>query len=130
GEFLEYYAKPKGLRASAVTLIDEVNDAICECLCAHPKVLSHFDFMPHNLFVSPEGEVRVLDFQDMSIVSPVRDIVSLINDRDTDSALGKTRHAALLSYFMKELSPGPDFARRYNEYLLHWDFRVSGRFVL
>lgn len=130
GEFLEYYAKPKGLKRSAVELLEHINDAVCECLCAHPKVLCHFDYMPHNLFVSPDGSIRVLDYQDMCVLSPVRDIVSLINDRDTDSALGKTRHSGLLSYFMQQLGVDEKFPLRYNEYLLHWDFRVSGRFVL
>ncbi len=130
GEFLEYYAKPRGLRPSEIELLQKVNDAICECIMAHPRTLSHFDYMPHNLFVAPDGRIRVLDFQDMSMNSPVRDIVSLINDRDTDTALGKSRHATLLAYFMEKLAVDEMFPQRYDEYLLHWDFRVSGRFVL
>lgn len=129
-EFLEYYAKPRGLKPAAVALLDEINDAICESICSHPRALAHFDYMPHNLYVTPEGKLRVLDFQDMCLVSSVRDIVSLINDRDTDSALGQSRHTKLLQYFMQELKVDQDFGRRYNEHLLHWDFRVSGRFVL
>lgn len=129
-EFLEYYAKPRGIKASAIELLNTVYDSICESLCSHPRVLSHFDYMPHNLFVGPQGRIRVLDFQDMCCVSPVRDIVSLINDRDTDTALGQTRHSKLLFYFMQTLNVDEQFASRYNEYLLHWDFRVSGRFVL
>jgi aminoglycoside/choline kinase family phosphotransferase len=129
-EFLEYYAKPNGIKPAAVALLDKVNDAICESIGSHPRALSHFDYMSHNLFVDPAGKIRVLDFQDMSLVSTSRDICSLINDRDTDSALGKTRHAALLSYYMRELAVDENFGRRYDEYLLHWDFRVSGRFCL
>ncbi|MBN8548364.1 MAG: phosphotransferase [Deltaproteobacteria bacterium] len=129
-EFAEYYAKPKGIKPAALKLLENAYDAICESICSHPRKLSHFDYMSHNLFVTPEGGIRVLDFQDMCLVSPVRDIVSLINDRDTDSALGKSRHARLLEYFMKELAVDAAFPQRYNEYMLHWDFRVSGRFVL
>lgn len=129
-EFAEYYAKPKGIKPAALKLLEQAYDAICESICSHPRKLSHFDYMSHNLFVSPQGKIRVLDFQDMCLVSPVRDIVSLINDRDTDSALGKTLHGKLLSYFMQQLAVDDAFSNRYNEYLLHWDFRVSGRFVL
>lgn len=129
-EFAEYYAKPKGIKPAALKLLEAAYDGICESICSHPRALSHFDYMSHNLFVSPQGKIRVLDFQDMCLVSPVRDIVSLINDRDTDTALGRTRHTNLLAYFMQQLAVDSSFADRYNEYLLHWDFRVSGRFVL
>lgn len=128
-EFIEYYAEPQGLKSSARQVLEKVFDGICENIRAHPKTLAHFDFMAFNLYVDQDGQVWVLDFQDTSINSPVRDIISLINDRDMDSALGKTRHAELLKYFVDSVKPGKDFARWYNEYLLHWDFRVSGRFV-
>lgn len=128
-EFTEFYAQPKGLKSAALEVLYRAFDAICESIAAQPKTLAHFDYMAFNLFVLPSGELCVLDYQDMSLNSPVRDIISLVNDRDMDMALGQSRHAALLKYFVDKVQPGPLFAQWYDEYLLHWDFRVSGRFL-
>jgi aminoglycoside/choline kinase family phosphotransferase len=128
-EFTEFYAVPKGLKPSALQVLYKSFDAICECIAAQPKTLAHFDYMAFNLFVLPDGQLCVLDFQDMSVNSPVRDLISLLNDRDIDMALGKSRHQRLLNYFVEQAQLGPQFVNWYNEYLLHWDFRVSGRFL-
>ncbi|MBX7143419.1 MAG: phosphotransferase [Oligoflexia bacterium] len=128
-EFSQYYAEPRGMKASQRAVLDRAYDAICECIAAHPQTLSHFDYMAFNLFVLPSSEICMIDFQDMSLNSPVRDIISLINDRDMDSALGKSRHAELLKYFVDLAQLGPKFAEWYDEYLMQWDFRVSGRFL-
>jgi aminoglycoside/choline kinase family phosphotransferase len=128
-EFRDYYAKPKGIRSSALTVVEEFFDHLCESLSSHPKILSHFDFMSHNIYVTSEGGLRIIDFQDACTVSPVRDIVSLINDRDIDVSLGKSLHRQLLEYYMKEMETGESFQEQYNECLLHWDLRVAGRFI-
>jgi aminoglycoside/choline kinase family phosphotransferase len=128
-EFSEFYAEPLGLQAAASKELEKVYDSICETIMSFPKALSLFDFNAHNLFVSAKGELRVLDFQDSCLVSPARDIVSLINDRGMDDLLGKTKHSALLKFFVKELQYSADFEFIYNMTLLHWDLRVTGRFV-
>ena len=128
-EFSDYYAKPKGIRSSALTVVEEYFDNLCESLSSHPRTLSHFDFMSHNIYVTSEGGLRIIDFQDACTVSPVRDIVSLINDRDIDVSLGKSLHRQLLEYYMKEMETGERFTEQYNECLLHWDLRVAGRFI-
>jgi hypothetical protein len=66
----------------------------------------------------------------MCLDSPARDVVSLLNDRDSDSALGKLRHTELLKSYLSALNGQPNFSQLYNEYLLLWDLRVSGRFAL
>jgi len=86
--------------------------------------------MADNIFVDSAGEIILIDFQDMSLVSPVRDIVSLINDRGIDELLGQSLNRELFHYAGEKLQIGDNFERFYNEYLLHWDFRVSGRFAL
>lgn len=129
-EFIRYYAGPKGLRASALKAVEEFLDLLCESLSSHPGTLSHFDFMSHNIYVTAEGELIIIDFQDACMVSPVRDLVSLINDRDVDASLGKDRHRALLEYYQQVMDVGASFKRQYNECLLHWDLRVAGRFIL
>lgn len=128
-EFIEFYASQRGLKRSAREVLENNFDALCETLASFPRTLSHFDFMAYNLHVSPQGEIGVLDFQDACLTSPARDVVSLLNDRGTDEALGRERHSQLLRYYMRELGCRLDFAFQYDITLLHWDLRVSGRFV-
>lgn len=129
-EFLEHYARPRNLSGAAVKLTERFMDVVCERVAAHPPSVSHFDFMASNIHVLPAGELCLIDFQDMCLDSPARDVVSLLNDRGMDEALGRDRQQRLLSYFMSSLNSHSDFASLYDEYLLHWDFRVSGRFAL
>lgn len=128
-EFLDYYLDGKGLKPSAKEVLNKVFDAICEIIASFPRVLSHFDFNAWNLFVGPGGEIRILDYQDACLVTPARDIVSLINDRGMDELLGQSLHRRLLNHYMEVIKPVEDFQHIYNLTLLHWDFRVAGRFV-
>lgn len=128
-EFTEFYGAQQGIKQSAAQALEPVYDAICETLMSFPKTLSLFDYNAHNLFVSPEGELRVLDFQDSCLVTAARDIVSLINDRSLDELLGQKRHSELLKYFITSAKLGERFEFTYNMTLLHWDLRVSGRFI-
>jgi aminoglycoside/choline kinase family phosphotransferase len=128
-EFLDYYAKPGNLSDSAVKITEKFMDVICEKLAAHPTSVSHFDFMASNIHILPSGDLCLLDFQDMCIDSPARDIVSLLNDRGIDEVLGRELQQRLLSFYQSLGNSHPHFASLYDEYLLHWDFRVSGRFA-
>lgn len=129
-EFLEHYARPRGLADSDAKIVEALMEEVCERVARHSLQPSHFDFMASNIHILPDGELCLIDFQDMCLDSPARDIVSLLNDRDSDSALGRERQGRLLSFFMKEINSHSDFPQLYDEYLLLWDFRVSGRFAL
>lgn len=128
-EFSEFYAEPLGMQAAASQELAKVYDSICETIMSFPKALSLFDCNAHNLFVSPNADLRVLDFQDSCLVTAARDIVSLINDRGIDQLLGKSRHETLLKYFIESSSFSAEFQSVYDMTLLHWDLRVTGRFV-
>ncbi len=127
-EFLDYYAIPRNLKPSEQGALKKIFDGLCETIMSFPQALSHFDFTAHNLFVSAEGDIRVLDFQDAQLASPARDIVSLINDRGMDETVGASLHSRLLSRYQEIMATGPEFAEQYDLTLLHWDFRVTGRF--
>lgn len=128
-EFIEFYAGPRGLRSSERRVLEASFDAICETIISFPKILVHFDFNAWNLFVSPDGGLRVLDYQDACLASPARDIVSLINDRGMDEMLGKSLHTQILQYYYQAAAPSELFSYWYDMTLLHWDFRVAGRFL-
>jgi aminoglycoside/choline kinase family phosphotransferase len=133
-EIDQYILEPKGATVAERDQLGAVFDAVCETLCSHPKTLSHMDYMGHNLMISREGRLTLIDFQDTSAISPVRDIVSLINDRGMDELLGQELHRKLLLYFFRNgceqnKSSYDQFCERYTDYLFHWDCRVSGRFA-
>ncbi|RIL08550.1 MAG: hypothetical protein DCC75_08595 [Proteobacteria bacterium] len=127
-EFIEFFAEPTGLNKASCELISRNFEGLCETMRSFPPELSHFDFNSFNLFVDRNAELRVLDYQDACLTSPARDIVSLINDRGMDETLGESLYAALLQHYISELKAGPAFALQYDVTLLHWDFRVVGRF--
>jgi aminoglycoside/choline kinase family phosphotransferase len=129
-EFLDHYASPRGLNEADSQVVQSCMDAVCARIEHHPTQASHFDFMAANIHVLPSGELCLIDFQDMCMDSPARDVVSLLNDRGSDIALGKDRQRQLLDYYRNEIGGPPDFLQLYDEYLLLWDFRVSGRFAL
>lgn len=128
-EFSTYYAEPRGLKSSAAEALKPIYDGVCETIMSFPRALSLFDYNTHNLFVSPDGNLRVLDFQDACLVNCARDLVSLINDRGLDELLGYDRHSKLFTYFKSAVKIPANFDLIYNLTLLHWDLRVSGRFV-
>jgi aminoglycoside/choline kinase family phosphotransferase len=129
-EFLEYYARPRGLSGAACDAVERLMDSVCARVAAHPQQVAHFDFMAANIHVLPEGELCLIDFQDMCLDSAARDVVSLLNDRGMDEALGRDRQQRLLAFYMEQQRLTASFAALYDEYLLLWDFRVSGRFAL
>jgi aminoglycoside/choline kinase family phosphotransferase len=129
-EFLDHYAKPRGLPDSAIKITEDFMNVVCAKVAAHPPSVSHFDFMASNIQVLPSGELCLLDFQDMCLDSPARDIVSLLNDRGIDEVLGRDLQKRLLALVLSYVDDRSHFASMYDEYLLHWDFRVSGRFAL
>jgi aminoglycoside/choline kinase family phosphotransferase len=129
-EFLEYYARPRGLSKTACAVVERLMDRVCCHVAAHPQQVAHFDFMAANIHVLPNGELCLIDFQDMCLDSPARDVVSLLNDRGMDEAIGCERQQRLLAGYLQQQHVCPTFAALYDEYLLLWDFRVSGRFAL
>lgn len=126
-QFTEFYAQPLGLRPSEASILEAAYDAICETMMSFPKTLAHFDYHAYNLFLSPDDSLRILDFQDACLVTPARDIVSLINDRGMDEQLGRARHSELLSYYYQKLKTSDTFAFQYDTTLLHWEFKVTGQ---
>lgn len=129
-EFVEHYALPRGLAVTDRETLSSLISEICNAVHAHPRVLTHYDFTAYNLFVSPSGSIRPLDFQDACLDSPARDLVALIDDRDSDAALGPDLHAELLDYFCSFFPEREKALQWYHQYKIHWHLRVTGRFAL
>lgn len=71
------YLAPRGLAPPAFVAALE---RLCERLAAEPAVPCHRDFMVRNLVPLANGEVGVLDFQDLRLGPPAYDLASLLND--------------------------------------------------
>lgn len=128
-EFIQYVAEPRGATRAAMVAIGTALDGLCETMGSFPKAVTHFDFHAYNLMIRPDGELVVIDFQDMSLGSPARDVVSLLNDRGMDERLGPSLHSRLYQCAEQALGYEPAvFRGYYDTTLLHWDLRVSGRF--
>ncbi len=135
-EFCEHLASPRGLRSPEREVLQKLFEGLCETVRDHPKALCHFDYGAHNLALAPDGMLYLLDFQDCCYESYARDLASLLNDRDMDSLLGEEVQRLGYGAFLKGKGwqengkEAESFHLHYLQYLLHWDFRVSGRFAL
>lgn len=94
-----------------------------------PHSLAHRDFHAWNLMIDSSGRVRVIDFQDALLAPRCYDLVGLLNDRDSDSFLGKERHMSLRCYFKEKKGLDDSFDDEYDMMSLQRDFKVSGRFA-
>lgn len=102
--FVEHYFK--SLRrmelkhAEEVELRAELNDIAAE-LAACPRILCHRDFHSSNLMVDPQGNLRIIDYQDARMGPASYDLVSLLLDRQTaPPSLAEIRERRL--FFLEE----------------------------
>ena len=124
-EFAEFYLGESPESSVVKPLIDEVACA----LARKSNVFVHRDFHAWNLHLDPEGRIRVLDFQDALVGNRAYDLASLLNDRDTDLALGPESYKVLVQYGATVLAPGDEtFLMDYFLTLIQRDLKVAGRF--
>ena len=130
GEFEEFVLTPRGVESAVMSAVSAACDLLGARLEARPRVLVHRDFHSWNLMVDEAGRVRVIDFQDALMAPQVYDFIGLLNDRDTDAALGVDLYKRLVRYCF-ELSgrSAAEFFGEYDEALLQRDLKVAGRFA-
>lgn len=73
----DLFLEPRGLTTPA---LGAVLDEICAYLDAETPVSCHRDFMVRNLMRLPNGDLIVLDHQDLRLGPPAYDVASLLND--------------------------------------------------
>lgn len=127
-EFREFVLTPLSLSIREFQSLDRSWHVLAEELAGLPMVLVHRDFHSWNLLLDEGKKIRIVDFQDALLGTKMYDLVSLLNDRDTDAALGRQRYEMLLNYFFEHLGSPADFFREYNRVLLQRDLKVAGRF--
>jgi aminoglycoside/choline kinase family phosphotransferase len=135
--FIEYGLEKRPgskIGASEKGLLRETFARIARRLESQPPCLSHRDYHSWNLMVH-SGEVVVLDFQDALLAPLQYDLASLLNDRETDRAVGPEAENQLLQYYLeKRMEMGErqvdrdEFFEIYVLSALQRDFKVVGRF--
>jgi hypothetical protein len=125
-EFTDFYlAKNTAEQTHAAAM--PLFPLLAKRLSLFEKTLVHRDFHSWNLLVDSKNEIRVIDFQDSLMASRCYDVIGLLNDRDTDSALGAHLYNSLLSYFFSLFNE--DLRFEYYMGLLQRDLKVAGRFA-
>jgi len=108
-------------------IFDQCFEEIAKLLEQQKQVLVLRDYHCWNLLVPPGGELGVIDFQDALMATRCYDVVALLNDRDTDSALGEKSYNELLEYFFTQHPDGEQLRAEYPLVLLQRDLKVAGR---
>ena len=125
----DFVLASKAVSTSQLAVVDAAFKRLAAEVDGFPRVLEHRDFHSWNLLVDAQDRVRVIDFQDALLATRCYDIVGLLNDRDTDSALGEERYLRLLHFFYEQLERPSWFQYEYDRVLLQRDLKVAGRFA-
>lgn len=128
-EFRDFILLPQGTAAADIALVESLFASLAAELDRLPRVLVHRDFHGWNLLIDPNGRVRVIDFQDALCATRAYDLVSLLNDRDMDRALGERIYRSLVQAFAVQTGERERFLREYDRVLLQRDLKVAGRFA-
>jgi len=128
-EFEEYLLAPLHPGASVMSAVSLLRANIAQRLEGCKKVLVHRDFHGWNLLVPPDESIRVIDFQDALMATSPYDLVSLINDRDMDTLIGRQTYTDCVEYFRTQSGFGYDWLAEYDLALLQRDLKVAGRFA-
>lgn len=126
--FIDLCLLPRAYTPAKLGAVESMLNDLCRSIDAHPRVPCYRDFMAWNIMLDTSGQLRLLDYQDMLSASQAYDAASLLNDRDTDQALGARRWLSLLQYARATLGAQADFERQFLECSLQRDLRLAGQF--
>jgi aminoglycoside/choline kinase family phosphotransferase len=101
---------------------------ISENIARHPYVLCHRDFHGQNVHVN-NGELFVLDYQDLRMGPDTYDMASLLRDRGQARILGDEGELALLEHYRELRGADTGIRRRYFETLLQRSIKILGTFA-
>ncbi len=100
---------------------------LAERVSTFPQTIALRDYHSWNILVKGDDSLGIIDFQDALLAPRTYDLVSLLNDRDTDSLLGARQYGQLLDYFFSSHPQGKELREEYPLVLLQRDLKVAGR---
>jgi aminoglycoside/choline kinase family phosphotransferase len=127
-EFVDFTLPSKKVSESVVKKTKQLIECLADDILKFTFRLSHRDFHSWNLMVDPANNVRIIDFQDSLMAPACYDLISLLNDRDTDVLLGETLYVNLVKYGNEKIKFPENYFEHYHKALLQRDLKVSGRF--
>jgi hypothetical protein len=87
-----------GLLAEAVAAIEDLRDLDPAVDDPSRHGLIHGDIHLHNLWVSDQGELTILDFEWVRLAPPILELQRLCDSADEDALAGEDRHPAILRW--------------------------------
>jgi N-acetylmuramate 1-kinase len=104
-------------------------DRLATLLTTHPYVLCHRDYHGQNIHLR-NGDMYVIDYQDMKMGPDTYDLASLLRDRGAGDMIGRQAEEALVDHYAALMgAEGAALRRRYYENLLQRSIKIIGTFA-
>jgi aminoglycoside/choline kinase family phosphotransferase len=103
-------------------------DRICERAADHPRRVCHRDYHLNNLFFLADGEVGVIDAQDVLVGPDTYDLASLLYERAMPAIVDHSAREALLLSWADRSGAAPGWRSRLELIRLQRGLKVLGTF--
>ncbi len=104
-------------------------DGLAEEIDGHPKRVCHRDFHLNNLFVLGNGEVGMIDFQDLLVGPDTYDAVSLLEERGMPRLLGEEERHSWRQSWAAATHAAPGWDERWRKVKVQRGLKVIGTFA-
>jgi hypothetical protein len=109
--------------------VGEWLDGLAEAVDRHPKRICHRDYHLNNLFLLPDGEVGVIDVQDILVGPDSYDVVSLLEERAMPELLERDTRDEVYRWWARATRAPDDWRTRCREVRLQRALKVLGTFA-
>lgn len=96
---------------------------------SHPQRVCHRDYHLNNLFFLGDGQVGVIDFQDVRLGPDTYDLASLVGERDFPELLGGPGTERVVGEWARRTGPVAGWEGRLRETLAQRALKVLGTFA-
>jgi aminoglycoside/choline kinase family phosphotransferase len=104
-------------------------DELAGVIDAHPKRVCHRDYHLNNLFVLPDGEMGLIDYQDILIGPDTYDAVSLLGERGMPRLVPEAARERLREAWAGATAASRSWRERWRKVSLQRGLKVLGTFA-
>jgi aminoglycoside/choline kinase family phosphotransferase len=109
--------------------VGEWLDGLAEAVDRHPKRICHRDYHLNNLFLLPDGDVGVIDVQDILVGPDTYDVVSLLEERAMPELLERDTRDEVYRWWARATRAPGVWRTRCREVRLQRALKVLGTFA-